>query len=74
MIRATGRYRNQNLELDQRLNLDEGTSVIVEIQPLTGDGDTEWAEAGMSRLEQEWDNPEDAIYDDWRTLYGVPPG
>ena len=30
-----------------------------------------WAELGMSRLEQEWDNPEDAVYDDWKKLYGV---
>jgi len=74
MIRATGRYRNQNLELDQPLNLDEGTSVIVEIQPVPSEADAEWAELGMSRLEEAWNNPEDAIYDDWRQLYGVPPG
>lgn len=31
----------------------------------------EWVELGMSRLEQEWDNSEDAVYDDWKKLYGV---
>jgi len=30
-----------------------------------------WAELGMNRLEQEWDNPEDAVYDDWKKLYDV---
>ena len=33
-----------------------------------------WAELGMNRLEAEWDNPQDAIYDDWRRLYGVERG
>ena len=28
----------------------------------------EFADLGMSRLEAEWDNPDDAIYDDWKTL------
>ena len=74
MIRATGRYRNQKLELDHPLNLREGANVIVEIQPVTEGEEVQWSELGMSRLEEEWDNSEDAIYDDWRTLYGVPPG
>jgi hypothetical protein len=26
---------------------------------------------GMGRLEFEWDNPKDALYDNWRELYGV---
>ncbi len=25
----------------------------------------------LDAMEQEWDNPEDAIYDDWKNLYGV---
>ena len=33
-----------------------------------------WADLGMARLEAEWDNPQDAIYDDWRRLYGVERG
>jgi hypothetical protein len=69
MIRAKGRYRNQVLELDQPLDLAEGTEVEVEIY--TGDEELRegWAELGMQRLEAEWGNPEDAIYDDWKKLY-----
>jgi phage-related minor tail protein len=26
----------------------------------------------LSTLEKEWDNEEDAIYDNWRAHYGVP--
>jgi hypothetical protein len=29
---------------------------------------------GTDRLEEEWDNPEDAVYDDWKKLYGVSRG
>jgi len=74
MIRAKGRYRNQALELEQPLEIAEGTEVEVDIhvgesaESTQGQG---WAELAMSRLEQEWDNPEDAIYDDWKKLYGV---
>jgi predicted DNA-binding antitoxin AbrB/MazE fold protein len=74
MIRATARYRNQILELDQPLALAEGTQVEVDIRPAeeAQRGETQaWAELGMSRLEEEWDNPEDAVYDDWKKLYGI---
>ena len=31
----------------------------------------EWQVLGLAAFEQDWDNEEDAIYDDWRTLYGI---
>ena len=74
MIRTRGRYRNQAVELEQPLMIAEGTEVEVEIRVGEVPESTEdegWSAAGMSRLEQEWDNPEDAIYDDWKKLYGV---
>lgn len=74
-MRAKGRYRNQTLELDRPLELAEGTEVEVEVHPAQaarGSDREGWAELAMSRLEQEWDNPEDAIYDDWKKLYGPP--
>ncbi len=74
MIRVKGRYRNQMLELDQPLALVEGTEVEIDIhlaEEAQGIEYQGWAELGMSRLEQEWDNPEDAMYDDWKKLYGV---
>ena len=73
MIRVKGRYRNQKLELDRPLDLAEGEVVEIEIRPLDADPSQEaegWRELGMSRLEEEWDNPKDAIYDDWKKLYG----
>ena len=74
MIRVKGRYRNQKLELDQPLALAEGTEVEIDIHlaaEAQGIEPQGWAELGMSRLEQEWDNPEDAVYDDWKKLDGV---
>ena len=71
MIRIKGRYRNQAVELDHPLNLADGTEVEVVISPAGEEHQEGWAELGMNRVEEEWDNPEDAIYDDWKTLYGV---
>ena len=69
MIRTKGRYRHQMVELDQPLNLADGTEVELEIYPT--DEKEAWMELGMSRLEEEWSNPQDSIYDDWKKLYGV---
>jgi hypothetical protein len=73
MIRARGRYRNQAVQLEQPLQIAEGTEVEVDIHighwPESAEGEG-WAAVGMSRLEQEWDSPEDAIYDDWKRAYG----
>ncbi|MBC8449859.1 MAG: hypothetical protein H8D78_19165 [Chloroflexi bacterium] len=34
----------------------------------------EWQALGMAAFERAWDNEEDAIYDNWRELYGVSEG
>lgn len=71
-MHATGKYLNQRVELDQPLPLQNGTPVEVEVIVVPNTVKEDWTELGMSRLEEEWDNPQDAIYDDWRRLYGVP--
>jgi len=35
---------------------------------------TQWHRLSESSLSRLWDNEQDAAYDDWRTLYGVPEG
>lgn len=72
MIRATGRFRNQRLELDQEIELADGAEVVVEIR--LREEDEDWSDLSSSRLDEEWNNPEDALYDDWRRLYGVDAG
>ncbi len=32
----------------------------------------EWQTLGLAAFEAGWDNPEDAVYDNWRQVYGVP--
>ena len=41
---------------------------------LAGESDDEanWSAMGLEALQKDWDNAEDAIYDDWKELYGVP--
>jgi hypothetical protein len=74
VIRAKGRYRNRTLELEQPLPIAEGTDVEIDIhvgEERENAEDDGWRELGMSGLEQEWDNAEDAIHDDWKKLDGV---
>jgi hypothetical protein len=71
MIRVKGTYQNRSLQLDESLELPEGTEVMVEIHPVADVTDDDWRQLGLERLEAEWDNPNDAIYDNWKELYGV---
>ena len=71
MIRLKGRWEQSSLHLEQPLSLPEGTEVVVEIRTIDEATDAEWQELGLQRLEAEWDNPADDVYDNWKELYGV---
>ncbi len=34
--------------------------------------ETDWSARGLAAFQKDWDNAEDAIYDNWREQYGVP--
>ena len=36
--------------------------------------EADWSALSLSIFQKDWDNPEDAIYDDWRKHYGVSEG
>ena len=36
------------------------------------DEDADWQRLGLQAFETDWDNEEDAIYDNWREIYGIP--
>ena len=36
------------------------------------DDETNWSAMSLDTFQRDWDNAEDAIYDNWRELYGVP--
>ncbi|MBK8902324.1 MAG: hypothetical protein IPM53_14145 [Anaerolineaceae bacterium] len=38
------------------------------------DEELDWQKLSLSSFNADWDNPEDAIYDNWRELYGVSEG
>jgi hypothetical protein len=77
MIRMRGVIRNNHLELEQPLGLADGTVVEVEVR-LPGEGEASereaWDALAGERLDREWDNPADAVYDDWRRLPGAGAG
>jgi len=31
-----------------------------------------WSAMSLDSFQKDWDNAEDAIYDNWRELYGIP--
>ena len=33
--------------------------------------EADWQQMSLASFEKDWDNPDDAIYDNWRELYGV---
>jgi hypothetical protein len=35
--------------------------------------ETDWQDLSLEAFERDWDNSDDAIYDNWRELYGVQP-
>lgn len=36
------------------------------------DEESDWQGLSLSAFEKDWDNEDDAIYDNWRELYGIP--
>jgi len=32
----------------------------------------DWQQLSLTAFEADWDNPDDAVYDNWRELYNVP--
>ena len=35
------------------------------------ENDTDWMNLSLASFQKDWDNPEDAIYDNWRELYDI---
>ena len=36
--------------------------------------DAQWNQMGLDAFTADWDNPEDAVYDNWREAYGLAEG
>lgn len=35
------------------------------------ENDADWMNLSLASFQKDWDNPEDAIYDNWRELYDI---
>ncbi len=53
--------------------IEKGLDLLFQLAEVTEDIDDPraWQALGLSAFERDWDNEEDAIYDDWRKHYGV---
>lgn len=45
---------------------EKGNRYIHLSEEPRGAEDEGWMELGMRRLEEDWDNPQDAVYDKWK--------
>ena len=61
-------FRHGHIELQQPLDLPEGTDLLVWLQPQRtaevklGEASDFWLAAGQRTLQEIWDNPEDDVY------------
>ncbi len=71
MIKVKGRYFAKRIELDQPLQISDGAEVELDVAVIQSSQilEDDHSQLGMQRLEEVWDNPEDAIYDNWKSLY-----
>ena len=49
---------------------EKGNRYIHSSEELQGVEDEGWMDLGMRRLEEDWDNPQDAVYDNWKVDRG----
>ena len=63
------------LAVAARLNLTERLLVarllLDSVLTKEIDDESDWQQLSLSAFEKEWYNEDDAIYDNWRELYGV---
>lgn len=75
--RAKRLYEQQvrNLPMGERLQL---VKLVIEELGNTvmwwGEDEEDWAVLSLESFQSDWDNPDDAVYDNWRKAYGVAVG
>ena len=74
-VGATARIA-EVLDVAERLTLTErlllARFLLDSVLTIEIDEEADWRHLSLSAFEKEWDNEEDAVYDDWRAIYGVP--
>lgn len=59
----------QNFTSTERLIL--ARLLLDSILNIETEDDTDWMNLSLASFQKDWDNPEDAIYDNWRELYDI---
>jgi hypothetical protein len=67
---------NQAWQIVNRLNVQEkivlAKLLLDSVVAAEAGDDADWQHLSLSAFEADWENPEDAIYDNWRELYDQP--
>ena len=67
---------NQAWQIINRLNAQEkivlAKLLLDSVVAAEAGDEADWQRLSLSAFEAEWDNPDDAIYDNWRELYDQP--
>lgn len=68
---------NQAWQLINRLNAQEklmlAKLLLDSIVASEAGDEADWQHLSLAAFDADWDNPDDAIYDNWRELYDQPP-
>ena len=61
-------------QIDEDQIIERALDILFSLTDLLDDQSERrgWSFLSDAALQRVWDNPEDAAYDDWRTLYDVP--
>ncbi len=71
--KVAGIYESaRRLTLQERLML--ARMLLDSVLDEEVDDTADWVALSLASFERDCDNPEDAVYDNWRELYGVPTG
>lgn len=63
----------RKLPIGERLQLVK--LVIEELENAAmGLEEADWSALSLEQFQREWDNADDAVYDDWREAYGISTG
>jgi hypothetical protein len=67
------RALHSDMKLPPRERLTLAKLLLESVLTDTRHEEADWIALGLESFQQDWDNADDAIYDDWREHYGVAP-
>ena len=57
-----------------RLKRSDLDALAQPMKPSSHDDDMAWTRLSEAAFWEDWNNDKDAVYDNWREIYGVPEG